>query len=77
MRAADRSGARIALVAGDRDIEGGTVGLRTSPPVSKSTFPSIPLSPKFFRNSADRLANLTDFLGPAEPSGRRGPLEGT
>ncbi|MFN8070881.1 MAG: histidine--tRNA ligase [Mycobacterium sp.] len=28
MRAADRSGARIALVAGDRDIEGGTVGLK-------------------------------------------------
>jgi histidyl-tRNA synthetase len=28
MRAADRSGARIALVAGDRDIEMGTVGLK-------------------------------------------------
>lgn len=28
MRAADRSGARIALVAGDRDIEAGTVGLK-------------------------------------------------
>ncbi len=28
MRAADRSGARIALVAGDRDIEGGTVGVK-------------------------------------------------
>jgi len=29
MRAADRSGARIALVAGDRDVEAGTVGLKT------------------------------------------------
>ena len=28
MRAADRSGASIALVAGDRDIEGGTVGVK-------------------------------------------------
>ena len=28
MRAADRSGARIAVVAGDRDIEAGTVGLK-------------------------------------------------
>lgn len=28
MRAADRSGARIALVAGDRDIESGTVGVK-------------------------------------------------
>ncbi|BBY61408.1 histidine--tRNA ligase [Mycolicibacterium sarraceniae] len=28
MRAADRSGARLALVAGDRDIEAGTVGLK-------------------------------------------------
>lgn len=28
MRAADRSGARIALVAGDRDIEAGTVGIK-------------------------------------------------
>ena len=28
MRAADRSGARIALVAGDRDIDAGTVGLK-------------------------------------------------
>ena len=28
MRAADRSGARIALVAGDRDIEAGTVGVK-------------------------------------------------
>jgi histidyl-tRNA synthetase len=28
MRAADRSGARIALVAGDRDIDSGTVGLK-------------------------------------------------
>lgn len=28
MRAADRSGARIALVAGERDIEAGTVGLK-------------------------------------------------
>jgi histidyl-tRNA synthetase len=28
MRAADRSGARIALVAGDRDIDGGTVGIK-------------------------------------------------
>ena len=28
MRAADRSGARIALVAGDRDIDAGTIGVR-------------------------------------------------
>ena len=28
MRAADRSGAVIALVAGDRDIEGGTIGVK-------------------------------------------------
>jgi histidyl-tRNA synthetase len=28
MRAADRSGARIALVLGDRDIESGTVGVK-------------------------------------------------
>jgi histidyl-tRNA synthetase len=28
MRAADRSGAAIALVAGDRDIEAGTVGVK-------------------------------------------------
>jgi histidyl-tRNA synthetase len=28
MRAADRSGARLALVAGDRDIESGTVGVK-------------------------------------------------
>ena len=28
MRAADRSGARFALVAGDRDIEAGTVGVK-------------------------------------------------
>jgi len=28
MRAADRSGARIALVVGDRDIEAGTVGMK-------------------------------------------------
>ena len=28
MRAADRSGARIALVAGDRDIEAGTIGIK-------------------------------------------------
>lgn len=29
MRAADRSGARIALVAGDRDIEAGTIGVKS------------------------------------------------
>jgi histidyl-tRNA synthetase len=28
MRAADRSGARIALVAGDRDIEAGSIGMK-------------------------------------------------
>ncbi|HVQ85248.1 MAG TPA: His/Gly/Thr/Pro-type tRNA ligase C-terminal domain-containing protein, partial [Mycobacterium sp.] len=28
MRAADRSGARFALVVGDRDIEAGTVGMK-------------------------------------------------
>ena len=28
MRAADRSGARIALVVGDRDVESGTVGVK-------------------------------------------------
>jgi histidyl-tRNA synthetase len=28
MRAADRSGAAIALVAGDRDIEAGTIGVK-------------------------------------------------
>jgi histidyl-tRNA synthetase len=28
MRAADRSGARIALVVGDRDIEAGAVGVK-------------------------------------------------
>ncbi len=28
MRAADRSGARLALVAGDRDLEAGTVGVK-------------------------------------------------
>jgi histidyl-tRNA synthetase len=28
MRAADRSGARLALVAGDRDIEAGTIGVK-------------------------------------------------
>ncbi len=28
MRAADRSGARIALIAGDRDVEAGTVGVK-------------------------------------------------
>ena len=28
MRAADRSGARLALVAGDRDIDAGTVGMK-------------------------------------------------
>jgi len=28
MRAADRSGARIALVVGDRDVEAGTVGVK-------------------------------------------------
>ena len=28
MRAADRSGAGIALVAGDRDIDAGTIGIK-------------------------------------------------
>jgi histidyl-tRNA synthetase len=28
MRAADRSGARIALVVGDRDIDAGTIGVK-------------------------------------------------
>jgi histidyl-tRNA synthetase len=28
VRTADRSGARLALVAGDRDIEAGTVGVK-------------------------------------------------
>jgi histidyl-tRNA synthetase len=28
MRAADRSGARLALIAGDRDIEAGTIGVK-------------------------------------------------
>jgi histidyl-tRNA synthetase len=28
MRAADRSGARVALVAGDRDIAAGTIGIK-------------------------------------------------
>ena len=28
MRAADRSGARVALVAGDRDIDAGTIGIK-------------------------------------------------
>ena len=28
MRAADRSGARVALVAGDRDLESGTIGVK-------------------------------------------------
>lgn len=28
MKAADRSGAAIALVAGDRDVEAGTVGVK-------------------------------------------------
>ncbi|HTY28192.1 MAG TPA: His/Gly/Thr/Pro-type tRNA ligase C-terminal domain-containing protein, partial [Mycobacterium sp.] len=28
MRAADRSGARVALLAGDRDIEAGTIGVK-------------------------------------------------
>jgi histidyl-tRNA synthetase len=28
MRAADRSGARLALVAGDRDLEAGTIGVK-------------------------------------------------
>jgi histidyl-tRNA synthetase len=28
MRAADRSGAALALVAGDRDIDAGTVGVK-------------------------------------------------
>ncbi|MGA9676258.1 MAG: His/Gly/Thr/Pro-type tRNA ligase C-terminal domain-containing protein, partial [Mycobacterium sp.] len=28
MRAADRSGARVALVAGDRDIAAGTIGVK-------------------------------------------------
>jgi histidyl-tRNA synthetase len=28
MRAADRSGARVALVAGDRDIDAGTIGVK-------------------------------------------------
>ena len=28
MRGADRSGAAIALVAGDRDVEAGTVGVK-------------------------------------------------
>lgn len=28
MRAADRSGARIALVAGDRDLESATIGVK-------------------------------------------------
>jgi histidyl-tRNA synthetase len=28
MRAADRSGASVALVAGDRDVEAGTVGVK-------------------------------------------------
>ena len=28
MRAADRSGASIALVAGDRDVEAGTIGVK-------------------------------------------------
>jgi histidyl-tRNA synthetase len=40
MRAADRSGARIALVVGDRDIESGTVGVKdltTGDQVSVST----------------------------------------
>ncbi|GJO36604.1 histidine--tRNA ligase [Mycobacterium marinum] len=40
MRAADRSGARVALVAGDRDIEAGTVGVKdlgTGEQVSVST----------------------------------------
>ncbi len=40
MRGADRSGAAIALVAGDRDIEAGTVG-REGPrrPASRSMSP--------------------------------------
>ncbi|PRC48343.1 histidine--tRNA ligase, partial [Mycobacterium sp. ITM-2017-0098] len=29
MKGADRSGASIALVAGDRDLEAGTVGVKT------------------------------------------------
>jgi histidyl-tRNA synthetase len=28
MRAADRSGARVAMVAGDRDLDAGTVGVK-------------------------------------------------
>ncbi|MFZ1160670.1 His/Gly/Thr/Pro-type tRNA ligase C-terminal domain-containing protein, partial [Mycobacterium sp.] len=28
LRAADRSGARVALVAGDRDIDAGTIGVK-------------------------------------------------
>ena len=28
MKAADRSGARVALVAGDRDVDAGTVGVK-------------------------------------------------
>ena len=40
MRAADRSGARVALVAGDRDIEAGTVGVKN---LSTGEQVSVPL----------------------------------
>ena len=55
MRAADRSGASIALVAGDRDIEAGTIGGEGLAPAIRSTYPSTPFSPKCFRASAVKL----------------------
>lgn len=48
MKAADRSGAKYALVAGDRDIDAGTVASRISRPVNRSMSRPIPLWPRCF-----------------------------
>ena len=56
MRAADRSGARVALVAGDRDVEAGTVGVRICPPASRSTSRPTRCSPRSSRGSPSRFA---------------------
>ena len=48
MRAADRSGARIALVAGDRDIDAGTIGVKDLTTGDQVDVATIPLSARYF-----------------------------
>ena len=50
MRAADRSGARLALVAGDRDIDAGTVGVKDLASGSRSISRRTPSSTRCWRD---------------------------